>query len=260
MKCLVSGITSARISFMRTVIVRIPGTGEETELAPGEAATFGRGIPSSHDSPASPVSIALSGLEVSRLAGEITARDDFWLISNYSAGSTYAIRNPDGGGEFVKVAPRRLDMPVPFEFADVILPAAGETPAFSVMAPKHTYGDPLPDLATGVSGDPTVAAFSLDETAKYFMILVALCEPRLRDAASVVIPTVPEIIERLCEAGHPRMSRSAVNFQIEYLARQKLRVKDGGGGKADWQRAALVSLAIRFDLVGQRHLSLLGFR
>ncbi|MCL2586176.1 MAG: FHA domain-containing protein [Streptosporangiales bacterium] len=240
---------------MRTVIVRIPGGTKETELAPGEAATFGRGIPPSHNSH---VDITLSGPEVSRLAGVITARDDFWLISNYSANSTYAIRNPDGGGEFIKVAPRRLDMPVPFEFADVVLPAGEDTPAFSVLAPKHTYGDSVPGMAATAPGEPTVAAFPLDETAKYFLILVALCEPRLRDAASVVIPTVPEIIERLCEAGYPRMSRSAVNFQIEYLARRKLRVKNDESGKADWQRAALVSLAIRFDLVGQRHLTLLG--
>lgn len=239
---------------MRTVIVRAPESGEETELAPGDVVTFGRGISGGHTIP---VDIALPHPGVSRLAGAITARDDFWLISNYSSGSTYAVRNPDGGGEFVKVAPRRLGMPVPFEFADVILPADDGTPAFSVLAPGHAYADPVPDPAAA-TGEPTATAFPLDEAAKYFLILVALCEPRLRNAGSVVIPTVPEIIDRLCEAGHPRMSRSAVNFQIEYLARRKLRVKSDGDGKADWQRTALVSLAIRFDLVGHRHLTLLG--
>lgn len=104
-----------------------------------------------------------------------------------------------------------------------------------------------------------MAEFPLDQAARYFLILVALCEPRLRDASSAVIPTVPQIIERLCQAGHPRLTRAAVNFHIEYLARHKLRVKqaEGSGGKADWQRAALVSLALRFNLVGHQHLALL---
>ena len=33
---------------------------------------------------------------------------------------------------------------------------------------------------------------------------------------------------------------------------------DGCSGKADWQRAALVSLALRFNLVGHQHLALLA--
>ena len=52
-----------------------------------------------------------------------------------------------------------------------------------------------------------------------------------------------------------------MNFQIDYLARTKLRVRtpdgEGGPGKADWQREALVRLALRFDLVRDEHLSLL---
>jgi hypothetical protein len=53
-----------------------------------------------------------------------------------------------------------------------------------------------------------------------------------------------------------------VNFHIEYLARHKLRVKsaDGPCGKADWQRAALVSLALRFNLVSHEHLALIETR
>lgn len=139
-----------------------------------------------------------------------------------------------------------------------MLPVEGEEPAFRVLAPRHVYADP--DLMPCAEGEQTVGAFPLDQTARYFLILVALCEPRLRDASSVVIPTVPGIIERLRQAGHPRLTRTAVNFHIEYLARHKLRVKptDGSCGKADWQRAALVSLALRFNLVGHQHLALLA--
>ena len=79
-----------------------------------------------------------------------------------------------------------------------------------------------------------------------------------------MIPTVPEILRRL--AGSPAaagLSRAAVNFHIDYLARAKLRVKGAaedssdGPGKADWQRAALVTLALQFDLVRHEHLALL---
>ena len=225
------------------------------ELAPGESATFGRGTPDR------PVDIILPDAGVSRLAGTITAVEDHWLISNLSRHSTYVIENPEGGGEFVKLAPRRLDMPVPFEFARVIVPSSGSHPSFLVFAPQHLYAEhqERPDG----SGDATRVAFPLDETAKYFLVLVALCEPRLRDCSSPVIRTVPEMIERLGDLPAARgLTRAAVNFHIDYLARTKLRVKapDGaqdGPAKADWQRAALISLALQFDLVREEHLALL---
>ena len=233
---------------MRTVIVQLPEPAQPVELAPGDSVTFGR---------CQDADITVARCGVSRMAGAVRACDDFWLISNYSSHATYVVRNPQGAGEFVKVAPRRLHMPVPFEFADVVLPVADEEPAFRVLAPRHAYADP--DLMPGTDGDRTVSAFPLDHTARYFLVLVALCEPRLLDASSVLIPTVPEIIERLCQVGYPRLTRASVNFHIEYLARNKLRVKptDGAGGKADWQRAALVSLSLRFNLVSHQHLALL---
>ncbi|GAA4249706.1 FHA domain-containing protein [Dactylosporangium darangshiense] len=223
------------------------------EVAPGSAVLFGRGHPDA------PVDLVLPDTAVSRLAGRITAVEDYWLMSNLSARSTYVIDNPEGGGEFVKVAPRRLDMPVPFEFARVVVPSADRPAVFYVFAPQHLYADrhAQPDG----SADATRVAFPLDETAKYFKVLVALCEPRLRDPSSPVIRTVPEILDRL--GGRAGLSRSAVNFHIDYLARTKLRVKaaaddeHGRADKADWQRAALVSLALQFDLVREEHLALL---
>jgi len=219
-------------------------------LAPGTAATFGRG---DRDTP---VDLILRDSAVSRLAGRITAVEDHWLVSNLSLRSTYVIENPEGGGEFVKLAPRRLDMPVPFEFARIVVPSAEGSSAFYVFAPQHLYADPLAPPDDPV--DATRMAFPLDETAKYFKVLVALCEPRLRDPSSPVIRTVPEILDRLGQdAG---LSRSAVNFHIDYLARNKLRVKapaEPESGKADWQRSALVSLALQFDLVREEHLAML---
>lgn len=74
---------------------------------------------------------------------------------------------------------------------------------------------------------------------------------RLR-AGSSVIPTVQEIVERLGGT----MTRSAVSFHIDYLARSKLRVREADGeGKADWQREALVTTALRFNIVRRDHLA-----
>ena len=248
---------------IRTVVVQLPGGGDQgvprlLELAPGQEATFGRGT-DEH-----PVDIRLADTGVSRLAGRIRAVEDYWLVSNLSRSATYVVENPEGAGEFIKVAPRRLDMPVPFEFARVVLPVEKAHVSFMVFAPEQAYADAA--LVDRPSGEQTVAAFSLDETAKYFLVLVALCEPRLRDSSAVVIPSTPEVVDRLgglesCQG----MTRAAVNFHIDYLARTKLRVKEpaeaaGAASKADWQRAALVSLALRFNLVREEHLGLLPRR
>lgn len=245
---------------MRTVLLQRETAGPETsslqpftlELSPGREATFGRGAQ------AAPVDFPLAHPEVSRHAGVIRAVDDYWLLTNLSRTATLVVENPEGGGEFVKVPPRRVNAPVPFEFARVVLPVAEGTCSFLVFASQHSYIDPdVPEAPAG--GEPTISAFSLDESAKYFLVLVALCEPRLRDGSSSVIPTVPQVLERLRGVpGAEGLTRAAVNFHIDYLARTKLRVKPvSGQGKADWQRAALVNIALRFDLVREEHLDLL---
>lgn len=237
---------------MRTIIVQRlgPGTGQEAQtilrLEPGEEITFGRGAPEQ------PVDLRLDDPAISRLAGTVHAVDDYWLLSNRSGTATYVVENPEGGGEFVKVPPGRAGAPIPFEISQVLLPVEGGwTRAFTVMAPEHTFAE----SETGFTGEATTLAHSLDPTAKYFLVLVALCEPRLRDPSSAMIPNVPQIVARLGGLG---LSRSAVNFHIDYLAREKLRVKrPSDEGKADWQRAALISVALRFDLVREEHLRLL---
>ncbi|WP_322769580.1 hypothetical protein [Frankia sp. Cr1] len=249
---------------MNTVLVQVPQDPTANhalapsplvrELGSGEEAIFGRG------GRGHPVDIELSHPGVSRTAGRVRATEDFWTISNLSPDRTYVVENPEGGGEFVKVAPRRLDMPVPFEFSRVVLPAGVTRVSFLVFAHQHTYLDQSPIAPAGP--DATTSAYPLDQTAKYFLVLVALCEPRLRDGASAVIPSVPDVVRRL--AKHPDcgdLSRSAVGFHIDYLARTKLRIRrpsaDVPGARADWQRAALVSLALRFDLVRVEHIALL---
>ncbi|WP_405014592.1 serine/threonine protein kinase [Kitasatospora sp. NBC_01539] len=239
---------------MDTVIVQLPdgpgaapGAPALLRMGPGDAAEFGRGAP------ACPVAIPLPDQGVSRRAGEVTAAEDHWRLSNFSRSATYVVENLEGAGEHLKVAPGRLGAPVPFEFSRVVLPSLGGGCRFKVFAPQHAYLDPVRQRAPG---DCTVSPFALDATAKYFLVLVALCEPRLRGTTAAAVPGVGEVVERLrADPACRDVTRSAVNYHIDYLAECKLRLVPGDGGLR--KREELVGLALRFDLVREEHLVLL---
>ncbi|MEU3352930.1 serine/threonine protein kinase [Streptomyces sp. NPDC037389] len=226
-------------------------------LGPGEVARFGRG------SATTPVELRLVDEAISRLAGEIRVTDDHWQLSNHSATQSYLVENPEGAGEYLRVPPRRAGAPIPFEFSRVVLPTrGGATVAFQVFAPDHVYLDP--DDTGGPWEGRTVTAYSLDETATYFLVLVALCEPRLRDESPVAVPTTPQIVERL--RGHAacaRLTPRAVSSHIDYLAEEKMRIVVPAGGESgrearrNGKREAIVGLALRFGLVREEHLALL---
>ncbi|MFJ6016818.1 serine/threonine protein kinase [Streptomyces sp. NPDC092952] len=234
-------------------------------LGPGEVARFGRG------SAAVPVELRLDDAAVSRLAGEIRVADDHWLLSNHSTTQSYLVENPEGAGEYLRVPPRRLGAPIPFEFSRVVLPTRrGAVVSFQVFAPDHVYLDPdgpHPGSAADPWGSRTVMAYSLDETALYFLVLVALCEPRLRDESPVAVPTTPQIVERL--GSHPaaggRLTARAVSAHIDYLAEEKMRIeappdRTGSGARRNGKREALVGVALRFGMVREEHLALLPSR
>jgi serine/threonine-protein kinase len=226
-------------------------------LGPGETADFGRGAPGS------PVPVLLADPGVSRCAGQIAAAEDYWRLSNYSRTATYVVENLEGAGEHIKVAPGRLGAPVPFEFSRVLLPAEGADACFKVFAPQHAYQD---DETAPGGGERTTLPFALDPTAKYFLVLLALCEPRLRNASTGAVPGVGGVLERLRPLASCRdLTRSAVNYHIDYLASVKLRLRDDAaepadGGLTGGKREELVAFALRFDLVREEHLTLLPLR
>nr|WP_124439759.1 FHA domain-containing protein [Kutzneria buriramensis]WKX11894.1 hypothetical protein Q4V64_32040 [Kutzneria buriramensis] len=221
----------------------------QMRLAPGERITFGRSV---HDN-----DLIVPHDGVSRRAGAITAQGAFWTLSNLCAHQTYVVENPEGAGEHIKVGPGRLDAPVPFEFSRVVMPAAGDLLALDVWAPRHDY------LRTegGLDGDTTAPAFSVDRTKRYFAVLAALCEPRLRGEPHAPLPTVDQVVERL-RPGWPAASRTNVQWNIDYLA-VKLRLKPGPetadpGPRLNGKKESLVSLALRFDLVREDDLVVLA--
>ncbi|MFF7164834.1 FHA domain-containing protein [Streptomyces sp. NPDC008086] len=238
---------------MYSVIVVPPdcaNVDDQVRIGAGERLAFGRAAPDGG------LTIAHEG--VPRVAGEITAHRSFWLLSNLSEHQTYVVENPEGAGEHLKIAPGRLEAPVPFEFARVVLPAAGDLLTFDVWAPRHAFRSAD---RQGLPGPVTAPAFALDRTSRYFAVLAALCEPRLRGEPHAPLPAVEQLVERL-QGVWPAVSRSAVYWNIDYLA-LKLRLRPGPetaepGRRVNGKKESLVSLALRFDLVREDDLTVLA--
>jgi serine/threonine-protein kinase len=248
------GAVTEREARLAIVVVHVPAScgraAQSVQLGAGQAATFGRG------EPGCPVGIELNDPAVPRIAGELLGMGSHWQLSNLSHEQSLVVENPECSGEYFRVPPGRLAAPVPFEFSRVVLATRSGSVAFQVYAPNHSFVDR--QTATVHPGTPTVSPFALDEDALYFLVLVALCEPRLRDLSTVAVPTTPEVVQRLRR--HPRhaaVTASAVGFHIDYLAESKLRVKPPPQQRPGWKRETLVSLALRFGLVRESHLSLL---
>lgn len=238
---------------MYSIIVVPPSGGAGTgqiRLGAGERVGFGRA--------GRPDGLVISHGGVPRIAGEIAAHRTFWLLSNLSEDQTYVVENPEGAGEHVKVAPGRVDAPVPFEFSRVTLPAAGDLLTFDVWAPRHAFRSAERHL---LAGSATAPAFALDRTKRYFAVLTALCERRLRGAPNAPLPAVEEIVD-LLRPSWPKVTRSAVYWNIDYLA-VKLRLRPGPqeaghSRRMHGKKESLVSLALRFDLVREDDLVVLA--
>ena len=247
---------------MYSIIVVPNDSGGEGQfrLMPGETLGFGR---TPHASPLTRGSdgrcLALEHEGIASAAGLITATGAFWTLSNLSRRQTYVVENPEGAGEHIKVAPGRADAPVPFEFARVVLPVGDALPSFDVWAPRHDYYERTEDSRSG--GDQLATpAFPLDRTKRYFLVLAALCEPRLRGDALATLRTTGQIVERLRPAW-PAANETAVRWNLDYLA-VKLGLKPSpeaaeSDPRRRGRRETLVALALRFELVGKEDLDVL---
>ncbi|MFI6504639.1 hypothetical protein [Nonomuraea typhae] len=218
---------------------------ETRRLRPGESITFGRGAPGK------PVDLRLDDPVVSQEAGVLSAVKDYWEISNLSRRYAYVVENLEGGG-FVRLSPGTVDAPIPFETARVRVPGRQDQVTFLVLAPlkrrlatEHDTAGPLPPYPP----------YPLDPAAAYFLVLTALCEPQLRDPGSDVVPGVPQIRRRLASMG---LSRSAVDYHLDFLAGAKFRLQPPGQVRGnDWRPCAVAGHALRFGLVTRAHLVLL---
>jgi hypothetical protein len=255
-----------------TVLVELPvrrtasGPALVIELGVDERVTFGRGAPGAE------VGMRLDHPGVSRLAGEIHAAGTFWFLANWSRQATYLVENVEGCGEHLRLSPGWPAVPVPFEISTVSIPAGLETVTFRVYASAQPgRAAPTRPAIPGTATEPT---FPLDRQAKYFLVLVALCEPRLRGRTLAALPTTSQVAERLRPLpGCADLTARAVDFHIDYLARRKLRLRtENGVGHqvpapgAGWvegfaaRRMLLADFALRFGLVGEDDLARLPSR
>lgn len=218
-------------------------------LHKGESCTFGRGPGSDVD-----VGLAPDDRAVSRMAGVIEARGRHWRITNPSRNKTYVVEHTDRIPGYVQVRPGMRQLVIPFETARVRIPGGRQEYTFLVMAPEQ---GPMPGPEVlGKRPTPpdatTEGVYRLDPWNTYFRVLVALCEPQLRGSPVAVVPTQPQVAERL------GLSRPAVSAHIEYLLNQKLRIgSQGRSAGLDWRTQTLVDYALRFGLVTSEDLRLL---
>ncbi|MEY9860756.1 hypothetical protein ABH935_006393 [Catenulispora sp. GAS73] len=178
------------------------------------------------------------------------------LISNLTATTTYAVENLEGGAELIKVRPRQLEMAIPFEISRILIPTG------SGIVELIVYASPPRLLRLELATSALTSSIHLDKASKYFAVLVALCEPRLRGSSMAAVPSVREVVARLKRIDQFKdANRSSINYHIDYLAVHKLPVRQWSkymaGGRMHSKREALVAFALRFDLVSEEHLSLL---
>ena len=203
-----------------------------------------------------------SGLVVRQVAeagavGRIDVASNHWSMSNFTTATTFAIENLEGGAELIKVPPRRLAVVVPFEMSRVLIPTDGGVAELTVFGSPPTFLDGAPAEVGG-----SEVARGLDERSKYFLVLVALCEPRLRLSPRAAVPSVGEVVDRLKPLpGFENANRSSINYHIEYLRDSKLAPDEWAmsahSGRMHSTREALVAHALRYDLVREEHLRLL---
>ncbi|MET8234300.1 hypothetical protein ABZS77_26865 [Micromonospora sp. NPDC005298] len=191
------------------------------------------------------------------IIGAFEVTDRHLLISNLTTSTTYVIENLEGGTELVKARPRQLGVVVPFELSRILIPTGTGISELTVFGPPPRLL--LPEQAALESES---AISKLDATSMYFAVLVALCEPRLRGSSMAAVPSVREAVERLKSIDQFRdANRSSINYHIDYLADQKLPVRQWAKyvdqGRMHSKREALVAFALRFDLVREEHLALL---
>lgn len=189
--------------------------------------------------------------------GRIDVMSDHWSMSNFTTTTTFVIENLEGGAELIKVAPRRIGAVIPFEMSRVLIPSS------QGMTELKIFGNP-PTLLNSATHQQEAddGVGRLNEQSKYFLVLVALCEPRLRLSSMAAVPSVREVVDRLKTVpGFANINRSSVNYHIDYLRESKLALDEWSmsahGGRMHSKREALVSYALRYDLVREEHLALL---
>jgi hypothetical protein len=189
--------------------------------------------------------------------GRVTAHPDHWRLDNPGP-VPLVVEDLEQPPNLITVPAGRAGVVVPFELARVGAGSA-QAPLVTVFGPEPagaaTPVRPCPYTAGGDGPD------QLDPEAIYFAVLVALCEPRLRQSLDAALPTSAEIAQRLTQRGIT-VSARAVDWHIEYLT-GKLGLRPAsqlGRPRRGWRKEAVAAAALRRLLVRPEHVSRQGSR
>lgn len=172
-------------------ILVISSDAERHVARPGETVTFGRGT-------ASTVRIGIEDLQVHRRVGSFRWVGGYWMVSNDGAITSLAVSIDGGLRATIDAGAHPLILPVGAVGTVRVLTASpyrleiqtgpGDGRAVPTVVHEEGLDSPTVDLRSG-----------LGLTDAEFVMLVALCEPRLHDPGlpAFTIPSTKDICERL---------------------------------------------------------------
>jgi hypothetical protein len=233
------------------VSIRCDWSERRWDLSDGDEITFG--------SDQEQADLVIPDASLAAVVGQIGATETGWWIENMTADLQVLVEHSNGH-DFV-VVQGAMTIPSPVASARVLLIGHAGIVSFSVTSTTdRTGGSAHEPAASGRAG-------LLSESAKYFRVLVALCEPALRSRSVTTVPTSAEIVERLRRVpAYRSMTSTAVNFHLNYLCTQKLRAHVRRYSQimgippqtvARQRRLVLVQLSLHFNLVSHAHQRLL---
>ncbi len=190
-------------------------------LRRGDIATVGRQVEGGGPTDAPHVGLSANPRLHAHTA-TVTVDDSGWVLTN--AGRWLHIRVVEADGpNRLEVGPGR-SLRVPYPVCELEIALGDEVARLRASCPlPDAVADGPPPAGSG----STVSGLGLDPGTGYFLALVALCEPRLRDPQSAEVATVGQIVARLNRLPPPaeRVTPKAVERRLAHV-----RAKLGVGG------------------------------
>jgi hypothetical protein len=182
---------------------------------------------------------------------EIVRHEGLWWLANVGSRLSATVSEPTGGMQAWLTPGGRL--PLVFGSTTVVFTAGATTYQLGIETSEAPFEQPMP--GRGDSGATTVGQVVLTRSQR--ALIVALCEPMLRDPGSPTrIPSSATAASRLGWA-LTRFNRKLDNV-CDKLDRAGVRGMRGGPGRlATQRRARLVEYAVLFRLVSTADLHLL---
>ena len=223
--------------------------GWEATLEDGATYTFGR------SSDTYIVDLPLGEDErIHRCCGSISISDHDSTVANLGAWLPLQIVDLDGTGG-LRIDPSHTRT-VPFRRYAMMIDLGDDRPSIHIEADRPaSVFMATPEAQDGAN---TIGLTTISKRAGYFKALVALCEPRLLDPMSTVVPTDQQIATRINRARvEPhRLTSNIIERRLAYCReRLGLRDRDAGMGTEDRQaRHRLLEFVFNNRIVGLEDL------